>query len=111
MYKGFAVFLFTRFFARLVQRSPPKSIKTGFSDRSADKYFCRFYLRKQTAAFRILFAEPGIKLVTQSVFYDEAGKRVRTKKEITDESGKTREGCTVIKRVKFTNVTYPCLAR
>ena len=32
----------------------------------------------------------------QSVFYDETGKRVRTKKEITDESGKIREGCTVI---------------
>lgn len=47
---------------------------------------------------RRLLAEPDIKIATRSVFYDEAGKRVRTKKEITDESGKVREGCTVIKK-------------
>ena len=45
---------------------------------------------------RRLLAEPDIKIATRSVFYDETGKRVRTKKEITDESGKVREGCTVI---------------
>lgn len=45
---------------------------------------------------RRLLAEPDIKIATRSVFYDETGKRVRTKKEITDESGKIREGCTVI---------------
>ena len=42
--------------------------------------------------------EPDVKITTRSVFYDETGKRVRTKKEITDESGKVREGCTVIKK-------------
>lgn len=45
---------------------------------------------------RRLLAEPDIKIATRSVFYDETGKRVRTKKEITDESGKVRESCTVI---------------
>ena len=30
--------------------------------------------------------------------YDETGKRVRTKKEITDENGQIRKGCTVIKK-------------
>ena len=45
---------------------------------------------------RRLLAEPDIKISTRSVFYDETGKRVRTKKEITDESGNIREGCTVI---------------
>ena len=45
---------------------------------------------------RRLLAEPDIKIATRSVFYDETGKRVRTKKEITDENGKVREGCTVI---------------
>ena len=30
------------------------------------------------------------------IFYDETGKRVRTKKEIADENGKIRVGCTVI---------------
>ena len=47
---------------------------------------------------RRLLAEPDIKIATRSVFYDETGKHVRTKKEITDENGKVREGCTVIKK-------------
>lgn len=37
-----------------------------------------------------------MKIATRSVFYDETGKRVRTKKEITGEDGQIREGCTVI---------------
>ena len=32
------------------------------------------------------------------MFHDETGKRVRTKKEITNEDGKIREGCTIIKK-------------
>ena len=42
--------------------------------------------------------EPDIKRATRSVFYDETGKRVRTKKEITGEDGQIRKGCTVIKK-------------
>ena len=45
-----------------------------------------------------MLPEPDIKLATRSVFYDESGKRVRTKKEITGEDGQIREGCTVIKK-------------
>ena len=40
---------------------------------------------------RRLLPEPDIKIATRSVFYDETGKRVRTKKEITDESGKSEK--------------------
>ncbi|MBE6671776.1 MAG: MobA/MobL family protein [Ruminococcaceae bacterium] len=47
---------------------------------------------------RKLLAEPDIKIAARSVFFDEKGKRVRTKKEITDENGKVRKGCTVIKK-------------
>ena len=47
---------------------------------------------------RKLLAEPDIKVATRSVFFDETGKRVRTKKEIADEDGKIRKGCTVIKK-------------
>ncbi len=47
---------------------------------------------------RCLLPEPDIKIATRSVFYDELGKRVRTKKEITGEDGMIREGCTVIKK-------------
>ena len=47
---------------------------------------------------RKLLPEPDIKIATRSVFYDETGKRVRTKKEITGEDGRIRKGCTVIKK-------------
>ena len=47
---------------------------------------------------RRLLPDPDIKIATRSVFYNEAGKRVRTKKEITGEDGQIREGCTVIKK-------------
>lgn len=47
---------------------------------------------------RKLLPEPDVKIATRSVFFDETGKRVRTKKEITDENGKIRKGCTVIKK-------------
>jgi len=47
---------------------------------------------------RRLLPEPDIKIATRSVFYDETGKRVRTKKEISGEDGQIRKGCTVIKK-------------
>ena len=47
---------------------------------------------------RRLLPEPDIRIATRSVFYDETGKRVRTKKEITGEDGKIRDGCTMIKK-------------
>ena len=45
---------------------------------------------------RKLLHEPDVKIATRSVFFDETGKRVRTKKEITGEDGQIRKGCTVI---------------
>lgn len=47
---------------------------------------------------RKLLPEPDIKIATRSVFYDETGKRIHTKKEITGEDGQIRKGCTVIKK-------------
>lgn len=46
---------------------------------------------------RTLLAEPEIKIATRSVFFDETGKRVRTKKEITGEDRQIRKGCTIKK--------------
>ena len=43
-----------------------------------------------------LLAEPEVKIVARSVLFDETGRRVRTKKEITGENGQIRKGCTVI---------------
>ena len=45
---------------------------------------------------RTLLPEPEVKISSRSVYYDEHGKRVRTKKEITGEDGKIRRDCTVI---------------
>ena len=47
---------------------------------------------------RRLLPEPVVKVASRSMFYDEAGKHVRTKKEITGEDGQIRPGCTVIKK-------------
>ena len=38
------------------------------------------------------------KVASRNMFYDEAGKKVRTKKEILDEDGIIRKGCSVIKK-------------
>ena len=45
---------------------------------------------------RRLLAIPEDKIATRNRYYDEQGKFVRTKKEVTDGNGKLREGCSVI---------------
>ena len=47
---------------------------------------------------RQLLHKPDVKIATRSIFFDETGKRVRTKKEIADEDGQIRKGCTVIQK-------------
>lgn len=47
---------------------------------------------------RTLLPEPETKTAARSVFFNETGKRVRTKKEIMSEDGKIRDGCTVFKK-------------
>ena len=47
---------------------------------------------------RKLLDKPIVKTATRSMFYDERGKRVRTKKEIFDENGNIRKKCRVIKK-------------
>ena len=47
---------------------------------------------------RKLLPEPDVKIASRSVFFDETGRRVRTKKEITGDDGQIRKGCTVIKK-------------
>ena len=49
-------------------------------------------------AERTLLEEPVIKIASRNMFYDENGKHVRTKKEITEENGQIRKGCTIIKK-------------
>lgn len=45
---------------------------------------------------RKLKAVPVKKVATRNMFYDETGKHVRTKKEILDQEGNIREGCSII---------------
>ena len=47
---------------------------------------------------RKLLDEPIVKTAGRSMFYDEKGKRVRTKKEILDENGNVRKKCKIIKK-------------
>lgn len=47
---------------------------------------------------RKLLDEPIVKTAARSMFYDENGKRVRTKREILDENGNIRKKCKVIKK-------------
>lgn len=45
---------------------------------------------------RKLLECPKVKIASRNMFYDENGKHVRTKKEILDENGKVRAGCSII---------------
>ena len=45
---------------------------------------------------RELLEKEEIKTASRNLFYNEYGKRVRTKKEIQDEFGKIRKGCTIV---------------
>ena len=45
---------------------------------------------------RQLLKKPIIKIASRNMFYDEQGKHRRTKKEILDEQGNLRAGCSII---------------
>lgn len=45
---------------------------------------------------RKLLHEPATKVATRNMFYDEAGKHVRTKKEILGEDGQIKTGCKIV---------------
>lgn len=43
---------------------------------------------------------PQVKIASRNMFYNENGKHVRTKKEILDENGNLRNGCSIIPKGK-----------
>lgn len=47
---------------------------------------------------RKLRENPEVKIASRNMFYDESGKHVRTKKEILDQNGNLKQGCTIIKK-------------
>lgn len=47
---------------------------------------------------RKLLPEPEVKVATRNMFYDETGKKVRTKKEILDADGNLKKGCSIVKK-------------
>ena len=42
--------------------------------------------------------EPEVKIATRNMYYDQHGKHVRTKKEVTDEHGKLLPRCKMVKK-------------
>lgn len=42
--------------------------------------------------------DPVVKIASRNMYYDETGRHVRTKKEVTSEDGKLRPGCTMIRK-------------
>ena len=51
---------------------------------------------------RRLLPEPDMKIASRSVFFDENGKRVRTKKEITGEDGRYGKAVPLSKKARYT---------
>jgi len=47
---------------------------------------------------RRLLEVPEVKIAKRKMFYDENGKHVRTKKEVLDEDGKIRSGCSFVSK-------------
>ena len=47
---------------------------------------------------RKMLEQPEVKIATRNMFYDEQGKHRRTKKEILDEQGNIRAGCSIIQK-------------
>lgn len=47
---------------------------------------------------RELLEKEEVKIASRNLFYNENGKRVRTKKEIQNELGEIRKGCTIISK-------------
>lgn len=88
----------------------PKSILRQFTDMFKNRYgvecvsALHYNKTKTNLHIHLIFseslmsAEPEIKKATRNRFYDEKGKHVRTKKEILNEKGEIRKGCSIIKK-------------
>lgn len=50
---------------------------------------------------RKMLEQPEVKIASRNMFYDEQGKHRRTKKEVLDEQGNLRAGCSIIPKGKF----------
>lgn len=53
-----------------------------------------------------LLDEPAVKIASRNMFYDENGKHCRTKKEILNEKGEVREGCSIIRKGEIYKTKY-----
>ena len=88
----------------------PDKLLQLFTDRFKEKYGVKCVSalhhnkRKTNYHIHLIFSErerlpePIEKTATRNMFYDEQGKRVRTKKEILDENGDVRKGCKIVKK-------------
>lgn len=88
----------------------PNTLLKGFTDAFKEKYGveCSSALhhnsRRTNYHIHLIYAErkqlddPVRKIATRNMFYDESGKRVRTKKEILDSKGVIKPGCYIIQK-------------
>ena len=88
----------------------PNKLLQLFTDRFKEKYgvecVSALHHNKRKTNYHIhlifsereLLPEPIEKIATRNMFYDENGRRVRTKKEILDENGNIRKGCKIVKK-------------
>ena len=88
----------------------PKSVLREFTDAFKNNYgvecISALHHNKTKTNYHIhlifserkLLPEPEVQIASRNMFYDESGKKVRTKKEITDDEGNIRPGCSIIKK-------------
>ena len=78
----------------------PQIINGDRYDHSAlhwNKSECNYHIHLIYSERRPL-ENPDIRIASRNMFYDENGKRRRTKKEILDEQGNVRPGCRIIRK-------------
>ena len=80
-------------------------IATDFKKRHGVECNVALHLneRKTNYHAHIIFAERKVieaepKIATRNTFFDERGRKVRTKKEILNEDGTIRDGCSIVKK-------------
>ena len=91
-----------------LQSTDPDSLLRSFTEAFREKYGMQcaaaLHHNKSMTNYHIhlVFSERDmldkkeVKIAARNMFYDESGRHVRTKKEILDENGKVRSGCSVI---------------
>ena len=93
-------------FVRYDSRSVLERFTDEFKDRRKVECISALHYNKKKTNYHIhlIFSErrlleaPEVKIAKRKMFYDEKGKHIRTKKEVLDEEGNIRKGCSFISK-------------